>query len=1633
MMGLATRFSDVVAPEAKELPLSSSTGLEDTGFLWCEGELVHYTKIDESIVKQFVRGVFGPGDKTEWRGGPRPKSAHGAGTPVVDQRAFAPCLWRLAGGSGELHTYEALEELPQCGAFSNALQLAAAADATPAFPEELVRPMLRHGTVYAGPRGGPMWQRATRVASAVEAKKDGKLRVENARWLNIGATVRIRDGQTSELALVQNVLGNGEIALDRILQNDYEAYGAVLDVLVRRPVNLNTARRDVLRILFTNLQVAGHNSRITSDEADKLADLVIESRPLTGLEDFLRRVVLPAAGIEKLPSDAPVVPSILQQSGGFLDPWDAVALYMNGLDANDAGLQYSTMPYSFTTRDTYACEQRSTINADSGVERFTMVRDQVMLVAPQKELVHLWARQEDFEEEFRLTGDAPFWATGPNATTRWDGGSVPPSRMWAHLGTYQDQLYLPGVTDASQFKDQESPPTPEHVFASRESQGWIQLATTREDETSARRKGRVLHFDNETRDMEGRYLPDQIVTRSTDDKQIAWTGANDVMLRPAALSMWIKPKALGDAKYLDVGGSSGEVDRMSLLTEGGDLILRVIDGFGDHNLTTEKEAGELRFAISGGNSPGLPADTWSHVEIDVRGNRPSQMHMLVNGLASGVRTPGLSRLTGGLSLGSPVIAVESTEGFPETCVVRIGNELAEVRNLGNGTLDASRQETGKLAGFGGRTAREAMTILSDSRPMFPLNLASIATDHAPGTPVELFGYSVPTISYVPTGRAQVAGDLGPYRTAIVRAVVGNQSGGAAGESITYGVLGFQAGYGMKGLNSTVTGLVLGSADDGLDLSNPRPPADYMNAFQRDGGYAALVQIAPVYGNVAARDNDNAFIGGIEIIRYTGWQDTTLQIVRDVSSELPDLASVPVNPPNGPPIGGGPRSFVVNWDQSLGGQTPQDPTPWFRQIEKSVFVVPISVAVPGSGAVNGFLNAAVGNSQFAQITHVDDAENTEWVRYDYVHQARAQLVRDDPAALEVLYRTLVHSQRPIFPGQQPGGGPGPGGGTGGGGPPGGSGGGAASIAHLEAPPEARIDFAAGPAVDPAAEPTAEPVEPASATQTQQSYGSTWDPRIGKTENDPATWPISRAVELNLQFRGVSGTYSHKHANGTFILPVFEVKNHYSIDGGRPGRMDAIFLAGSSPDHPGWPLRVHRAYVYAPLIDGLSWSQPVGTGNTTALRPTTSPGGNNSGVPATMITDNYLLNRCWVALQDRSPEILNPGASVQDTLDSRLVTRMVCFPSGERPRLVSKMAIGGGVNGAAGVIPSAVVDEVVFGDAQFGLAMPVNQPEGVAGASLYLTVAANETADTLTVAPKSVRIAVGNVGADHLFLGDMPTDGGLLRIGDEILAYKSLALDVGELHLGTNARGLLGTKPQSHEIGEPVMFLEHRVVTMLTAPVAAGDARLKVESTDDFPREGTVLVGDELIGYTRLRDGSLEMPRSSSVPGKMDQKGDGIFRGRYGTVMAAHAAGEPVILFPTRYPDRWEKRCDAPELGYFGLTLEQPAAFFGSCFFSKVDTQAARIGVEQRTDASAPWDADPEADPRVKLLWQGEKDSGAIPIGKQSDRVDWRVFVQYQPGAFDAKTGLPHGWKETPRLKLFSVFYHAPSLVLRSVER
>ena len=73
--------------------------------------------------------------------------------------------------------------------------------------------------------------------------------------------MRITDGVNTELRVVIQRGQDGRVFLDRVLDNDYAAFESEVSVLVRRPVNVNSASADVLTALFANLGLAGQNHR----------------------------------------------------------------------------------------------------------------------------------------------------------------------------------------------------------------------------------------------------------------------------------------------------------------------------------------------------------------------------------------------------------------------------------------------------------------------------------------------------------------------------------------------------------------------------------------------------------------------------------------------------------------------------------------------------------------------------------------------------------------------------------------------------------------------------------------------------------------------------------------------------------------------------------------------------------------------------------------------------------------------------------------------------------------------------------------------------------------------------------------------------------------------------------------------------------------------------------------------------------------------------------------------------------------------------------------------------------------------------------------------------------------------------
>jgi len=1573
ILGSVSRLVEPLeADEKGEIPLATVDGLDPSGYVWIGGELIRYSGIDGNTLTGIERGVGALYDAEDNAlPGPLPPTSHGLGTNVIDQRAYAPVEWRAI--AGDVRTFDSYEQLSEVNQYAP--------------PEQPLGPhhfesMARLGTVYGHVGQGGPWQRPARMISSAEAGVDGEIRVDSVRWFNIGSTIQIKASGSTELAIIRNVSGNGTLFLDRSLTFSYEAYDAEVRVLARRPVNINTASSAVLTVLLENLKVRGRNSRITGGEAKALASLIIESRPFEGVEDFMRRIVLPAAGIEPLPGDAPIIPDAFAGGdatssaggsvGGVIDGWDAVALYRNALNANDYGLEYSTMPFCFTTNDVYDLSLRAVINAPSGVERYAAAREETLAVIPQEELTHIWTTQEDWDEMLRNKREAPFWATGPESTSRHDGaGSQPPSRMWAHLGTHEGGVFLPGVVNNTGMTFSGDQPNPQHVFADRDSAtGYAQLFHTEVDESAdPELQGRMLHFRHETRDLEGRYLPDETVTYPPDNERVQWdVQPSTGLVRGFHFSCWVKPTSLADGILLDVGGASQDADRVSLLFESGDLVLRYLDGGGDHIDTQGfSEATEVRYALGqSDDSPGLPVDIWSHIEVDVRGSRPDQMALFVNGLAPdrAVRTLGLTRLQGALSENQNAIAVESTEGFPPRGVVRIGNELIEYTLSGPNSLDANYIATGPDAGFGGRNAR---TRWSGGDPPVPQNLGAIDLNHPDGAPVELYGYAQTLAANTTSGQGTLQSDLGQFRVGVVTALEGgSQSGQAISVLGLFG--GFILGNGIKPGDTNITGLVLGSAEQ-----PDNPGADIpgvMQAFSQQGGYAALLQAR------AGEDVDGNQIGGWSVIRYSGWTGNTLQVSAwgDGVTELTNLNGVDYED------GGGARSFIVEWQALLGG------VPVQQIHEARLFVVPISVAVNGNSGA--FLPATLQQPQFAQITELGAGETTEWVAYNSVQSgAGTQLVRDDPIALENAHLVVVRARvvEPDDPTQQSFG------------PPG---------APLDPPPSPPL---AGPG----------PATPAA------PIGPQWQPILGELQD--ADFPISRGVREALQHRGVLGTFSHPHAAASLVVPVFRAQER-GVDGGRPGRFDPVFLMESDFSHLGWPMTVYRGHQSSFNVLVHQWDP-------TPNDMVAVDAGTSFSLASVDQTGDWLFTFDRTAPAPVQAGTVSGGGNA-NVADTRAIGRLLRWPSGERARGVTTVTVGGGFDG--GGIPSAFVDEVAFGATEFGMSTPLVDPESMQAGQLVLRddFPSPQGQNILFVWPQTNRVPLGAYGSTHTYLSDLDSDGGLIRIGTEILAYESYDAQQGELTIAPNGRGLLGTAVGTYEIGNTATFLDGFRVGILSTGMGAGDSQIELTSSADFPSQGTVLIGSELLHYTRLRGNVLEMPRLSTTAGANDQRGGGVFRGRYGSVGGAHSAGEPVILFPMRYWDRWEAQADGPELSYFGIEVSQPSTFWKSFAWEEeaVGLGGVDLGILMRSDPDVPWDADPELTDGLDVFYQSQ-DSGEIQkwIGTQTDRIEWRVFVEYTNGAFDPDTGFGHAWRTTPRLRSLLVDYIGPNVTLRRIDR
>jgi hypothetical protein len=401
-----------------------------------------------------------------------------------------------------------------------------------------------------------------------------------------------------------------------------------------------------------------------------------------------------------------------------------------------------------------------------------------------------------------------------------------------------------------------------------------------------------------------------------------------------------------------------------------------------------------------------------------------------------------------------------------------------------------------------------------------------------------------------------------------------------------------------------------------------------------------------------------------------------------------------------------------------------------------------------------------------------------------------------------------------------------------------------------------------------------------------------------------------------------------------------------------------------------------------------------------------------------------------------------AILAGTVETREVTRLLKFPSGELPmELSSDVSFGSRFDGSG--FSSAIIDELFFRrsvDDEIYSIGDGNVYENQDADTTYPSVDESSTEIFIHMLPTSSN-------TDGLPISGLPEDGGALRIMDEIIFYESLDTATGEL-TGVR-RGQLKTEESVHSFGEPVEPIEGFHVALLDGTLTRTGHEVRLNKVANFPRDGGyVIIDDEIIGYTRIDGNTLVMPveaegDESSLTGDLDV-GGGIFRGRFGTVATEHEPNSIVLFFPARYEDRYRERSADADTSGVTLRKRVDGAIWKRVSWDERPVTNMDVKLLVRFDGTPDWDSDNifsvsegyvvsgdaesfDRDPK-SFLYMVDNPHDANRLNIQADFVEVRFLFQYREGAYNIMDDAPmDSWKDTPWIKALRLEYVAPDTV------
>jgi hypothetical protein len=390
--------------------------------------------------------------------------------------------------------------------------------------------------------------------------------------------------------------------------------------------------------------------------------------------------------------------------------------------------------------------------------------------------------------------------------------------------------------------------------------------------------------------------------------------------------------------------------------------------------------------------------------------------------------------------------------------------------------------------------------------------------------------------------------------------------------------------------------------------------------------------------------------------------------------------------------------------------------------------------------------------------------------------------------------------------------------------------------------------------------------------------------------------------------------------------------------------------------------------------------------------------------------------------------------------------VKFPSGEMPtRLADTVNFGRGMED--GGVAQAFLDEVAFKTdltkERYFLYDPAMAQVDEDNPSGYSIVGVDSESEDIPI--RQFKFPEG------LPVDGLPEDGGVVKIDDELIAYREIDTSGGYL-LGCE-RGVLGTEPAYHAVPSRIIPMTGIFVTKLEGDLSGESGEIRVSETEDFPDAGYVRIGDEIIGYTKRTSTGFSMPSrllddeddGSSLRMPDDESAEatsGLFRGRFGTPAMEHPHESIVFSMPFRYWDRYARFANDAEMSYFEVKKHIPGAVWKRVSWVEFLVPNVDIHLLVRFDGGPDWGSDkivelgtddiPREAPESHLyLIKNPAEKNMLNM--RSDRIEIRVLFPYDAGAYDRLVDpMPDEWKDTPRLKALKIEYVAPMTVLHHEE-